>query len=217
MQHWFTQIRQDIAPIFDAITAQPFIQQLIDGSLPREIFHFYITQDALYLEQYKRVLATLGSRCPAADDAQFYFESATGILAVETALHESFMSPTGTMPEPSPTCELYTSYLSRVVHTESLAVGMAAVLPCFTIYKEVGDHILSTQDADTDNPYQDWINTYGGEAFANSVARAVAITDAHAARASADTLDAMNRAFIQASRLEWMFWDSAYHQEPWKI
>ena len=112
---------------------------------------------------------------------------------------------------------MYTSYLSRVVCNQSVEEGLAAVLPCFTIYKEIGDYILKNQTNKEDNPYQDWINTYGGEDFATSVNHAIDITNMYAEDANDKTLLRMNTAFRKASQLEWMFWDSAYNKEQWKI
>jgi thiaminase/transcriptional activator TenA len=43
-------------------------------------------------------------------------------------------------------------------------VTMASVLPCFWIYKKVGDHIYQQQNKQN-NPYQTWIDTYAGEEF----------------------------------------------------
>jgi thiaminase/transcriptional activator TenA len=68
-----------------------------------------------------------------------------------------------------------------------------------------------------DNAYQAWIDTYAGEEFATSVAKAIEITNKYAARASAENLKLMEEVFLKTSRLEWMFWDSAYKQEKWAL
>tara|TARA_B100000424_G_C22672772_1_gene369118 strand:+ start:44 stop:358 length:315 start_codon:yes stop_codon:yes gene_type:complete len=104
-----------------------------------------------------------------------------------------------------------------MVANHSLEEALAAVLPCFTIYKEIGDYIQENQTNKADNPYQDWIDTYGGEEFATSVNNAVAITNRYAENAPEEVLQKMKTAFIKASKLEWMFWDSAYNKETWKI
>ncbi|PCE62888.1 thiaminase II [Sediminicola luteus] len=214
---WYTQIRPKIQPIFDQIIAHPFIEGLLSGELPMEVFYFYLHQDSLYLSEYRRTLATIGSQCTDMEESQFYLEAANGVILVEKALHTTYLEKARIESPISPTCELYTSYLSKMVHTQSLAVGMAAVLPCFTIYKEVGDYILAQKDGPENNPFQDWINTYGGEAFAESVAQAVRITNTHAQTAPEAELAQMEAAFIKASQLEWLFWDSAYRQEKWPV
>lgn len=214
---WYNKVSGKTRYIFESITQHPFIRELLDGTLDEEIFRFYINQDSLYLAQYKRVLSVVGIKCTHDDDIQFYLDAATGIIHVEEVLHKTFLKDIKLNPEPSPACELYVSYLSRMTANENLEVGMAAVLPCFTIYKDVGDYILENQDSSRDNKYQSWIDTYGGDAFAESVQKAINITDKYAEQANSETLARMEEAYIKSSKLEWMFWDSAYQKEQWKI
>lgn len=215
MSDWFSKVDQDISPIFKAICQHEFIQQLINGSLNKAVFQFYIQQDRLYLSVYKKLLAAIGSQSESNEDCQFFLTSATGVLAVEQALHQQYASNQAST-QPSPSCELYTGFLARMVYTQPLPVAMAAVLPCFTIYKAVGDYILRQPQVEK-NPYQDWINTYGGEEFAHATARAIEITNRHAENSNTKTLEQMNSAFIKAAKLEWMFWNSAFKQEQWEI
>jgi thiaminase/transcriptional activator TenA len=214
---WYEQTREKTESIFQSIIQHDFINGLMDGTLPKDVFGFYVNQDTLYLSQYTKVLSQVGVTCYEDDDIQFYLESATGIAAIEKALHQVFLDAKYLNSERSPTCELYCSYLSRMVHNHSVEVGLAAVLPCFTIYKEVGDYILANQTNQDTNPYQEWIGTYGGEEFSTAVANALEITNRYAENASADTRKRMEEAFIKASQLEYMFWDSAYKQEKWQV
>jgi hypothetical protein len=66
-------------------------------------------------------------------------------------------------------------------------MAVAALLPCFWIYWEVGKHLLGT--AGPDNPYQSWIDIYADEAFADGVRKAIAISDQIADAASAPVRD----------------------------
>lgn len=215
--NWYQPTREKTEPIFQSIIAHDFIKELMDGTLSKDVFGFYVNQDTLYLSQYTKVLAQVGVTCYEESDIQFFLESATGVTEVEKALHQIFLDKQYLNPEPSPTCELYCSYLSRMVHNHSVEVGLAAVLPCFTIYKEVGDYILANQTNQDSNPYQEWINTYGGEEFASAVAKATEITNRYAENASEETCQRMEQAYIKASQLEYMFWDSAYKQEQWPV
>ena len=217
MLNWFNTVRKQTESILESIKSQEFITQLMDGTLPKDVFQFYIEQDALYLSEYKKILTQVGVKCTESSETQFFINAASGIIEVENALHQTFLKNHTVIAEPSPTCELYTSYLSRVVCNQSVEEGLAAVLPCFTIYKEIGDYILKNQTNKEDNPYQDWINTYGGEDFATSVNHAIDITNMYAEDANDKTLLRLITAFRKASQLEWMFWDSAYNKEQWKI
>ena len=217
MPSWSATIEKKTNYILDKIKEHPFIKELMAGTLSEELFLFYINQDALYLSEYKKILAAIGIKCAEENETQFYLDAATGIIHVEEVLHRLFLKDKGLSKEASPACELYTSYLSRMVNTTSVEEGLAAVLPCFTIYKQVGDYILANQTNKNPNPYQDWINTYGGEAFAESVRKAVEITDKYANSASEEVVRRMDEAFEKASKLEWKFWDSAYKKEAWEI
>lgn len=91
---------------------------------------------------------------------------------------------------------------------------MAAVLPCFWIYKKVGDYIYQNQQL-VNNPYQKWIDTYAGEEFGELTQRAIEITDNIARQSTEKQQQAMTEAFITASRLEYEFWNSAYLLKTW--
>ena len=217
MQNWYTEIRKETEYIFEAIITHNFVKELMEAQLDIDTFGFYVNQDSLYLSEYKKALVTVGTKCHQAEDTQFFYESATGIIEVEDALHKIFLDAKYKSDTPSPTCELYNSYLARIVHNESVEVGAAAVLPCFTIYKEVGDFILANQTNKESNPYQAWIDTYASEEFANAVEQAINIVNNYAKTASPQTLAKMREVFLKTSKLEWMFWDSAYKCETWKI
>lgn len=217
MQNWYEQTRAKTEDIFQSIVNHDFVTGLTQATLDKDTFGFYVNQDSLYLSEYKKALVGVGTKCHKPEDTQFFYESATGIIQVEDALHKEFLEKKYLNPEPSPTCELYNSYLARIVINESVEVGAAAVLPCFTIYKEVGDYILKTQQNQGSNPYQAWINTYASEEFALAVKQAINIVDTYALTASPQDLAKMEEVFIKTSKLEWMFWDSAYKQEKWKI
>ena len=54
------------------------------------VFQFYITQDALYLDQYARILAMAGARGPDGATLRLFAESALEAVAVEQALHGQY-------------------------------------------------------------------------------------------------------------------------------
>lgn len=217
MDNWYEEVRAKTEPVFQEIVKHDFIKDLMSGTLSKDVFGFYVNQDTLYLSEYTKVLSHVGIKCHEAEETQFYLESATGIIEVEKALHQVFLEKKYLSSEVSPTCELYNSYMARIVNNYSVEVGLAAVLPCFSIYKEVGDYVLANQTNKDDNNYQTWIDTYAGEEFAASVAKAIEITNKYAATASSENLKLMEEVFLKTSKMEYMFWDSAYKQEMWVI
>ncbi|MFI8379396.1 thiaminase II [Leeuwenhoekiella sp. NPDC079379] len=215
---WSNTSWNRIQPIYDRIIKMPFINQLADGSLPLEQFQFYIQQDSIYLENFGRALALIAARCHDVQDILAYTRFAEGAIVVENALHESFFNDfkiTKTQ-QISPACHHYIHFLKSTAALDQVEVAMAAVLPCFWIYKEVGDFIYANQTS-KNNPYQKWIDTYAGEEFGLLVEQAIAICDRVAQNCSQSQLDKMHSAFYIASQLEYMFWDSASKLNSWEI
>lgn len=213
---WSEKAWLSILTIYDEITKLPFIEELMNGTLPQEKFTFYIQQDSLYLAEYGRVLSSIASKIKNKEHMASFLYFSGDTMTVENELHKVYVEETSSYIEPSPSCLLYTSYLTSLLQTEPIEVVCAAVLPCFWIYNEVGKHIIVNQTA-TDNRYQDWINTYEGEEFTKSVNEAISICDELASQCTNRQQEGMTKAFIMASKFEWMFWYSAYNMEQWKI
>jgi len=205
-----------ITDIYQAIIYHPFNEELARGILPREKFAFYMQQDALYLADFARALAIMAGRAP--DEAAIiqFVRFAEGVAVVERALHHTYFREFGIETptrQPAPACFTYTNFLLATAACRSYEEGMAALLPCFWIYREVGHDIY--RRAAPNNPYQKWIDTYAGQEFDEVVTQAIALTDTIAEQASATQQQRMRDAFIYSARLEWMFWDSAYRLEQW--
>ncbi len=150
---------------------------------------------------------------------QSFAQSALGAVAVEKALHERYLQAFGIDPaglaeaEPLPDCLAYTSFLLAAAYHEPWEVLVAALLPCFWIYWDVGCAIART--AAPDNPYRAWIDTYADERFGEAVRAVIATSDRAAAAATEATRAKMLAAFVRACQYEWLFWDGAYQRRLW--
>ena len=216
MKKWSEEVWELAAPTYGKIIEHPFITELSAGSLPQEKFRFYLRQDALYLENYARILSHIASRLPDKGHVTSFINFASAGIVVEKELHASCLG--GEIPpvsEISPSCLLYSSVLQSFA-TAPVEVEAAAILPCFWVYNRVGKEILSMQTGDG-NPYSRWIGTYADEGFTASTLRAVEICDALAHGTGKATRERMTDAFLLCTKMEWMFWDSAWEMEKWKI
>jgi thiaminase/transcriptional activator TenA len=213
---WTRSAWREITPLHSQILLHPFITGLADGSLPEEAFIFYLAQDSIFLDEFAKVLAGLALSAPTADDTRTLAGFASKAENAELALHESYLRGRD-KPHISPACELYTSWLYKMMVKGPWAVGLAAVLPCFWIYLEVGDHVLRLSPAGSDNPYQPWIDTYGGQEYAVAVRSAMGMADRAAESVAEPVRLKMTEAFVAAAKLEWLFWDSAWRRESWPI
>ncbi|MGH3492543.1 MAG: thiaminase II [Sciscionella sp.] len=204
-----------------AMLELPFTVELAAGTLSVQRFSFYLVQDSRYLVGFARALAIAAARAPSEQDVMFFAAAAHEAIAVERGLHSEYFAEYGLTAaevaaiETSPTCQAYTDYLLAVAASGGYAELIAALLPCFWVYAEIGTAIVARQGAAAANPFRRWIDTYSDEAFEVSVRTARAAVDAAAAAADDATVERMCAAFLRATEYEWMFFDSAYALQAW--
>jgi thiaminase/transcriptional activator TenA len=219
MTRFSEEARQCTQTLRAAIEALPFNTELAAGTLAPARFEHYITQDALYLGQFSRALAIAAAKAPDTATVTAFAHSALGAVAVERALHEHYLRAFGVDPaslaaaEPAPDCLAYTSFLFAAAYHEPWEVLVAALVPCFWIYWDVGCAIAAR--AAPDNPYRAWIDTYADPHFGEAVTAVVATADRAAAAASNTVRGRMLAAFSRATQYEYLFWDGAYHRRLW--
>ena len=212
--------QQNLA-LFEATLALPFNQTLADGSLPRDVFQHYMIQDAHYLVAFGRALAVAAAKADDAPGVVQFAAAAQEAVVAERELHHSFMQAYAVSAEQfartplSPTCHHYCHFLQSVAWSRSYPVALAALLPCFWIYAEVGRDIHARSKPG--NPWQAWVDTYAAEEFHEAVARMRDTLDRIAATTTPAMRERMHAAYTQAARLEWMFWDAAYRLEAWPV
>ena len=115
----------------------------------------------------------------------------------------------------APNCLLYTSYLLRVAHERPFHEALAAFLPCYWIYWEVGKRL--TASGSPHPLYQQWIATYGGDEFGTVVKQVLAVAERVAASLTGAQRDAMQAQFAQTARFEWMFWEMGWQRQGWPV
>ncbi len=210
---------KSIEDIYEAILRHPFIEGLAKGDLEIESFKYYVIQDSLYLRDFSRALARLSSRSRRDEWISMFADHARNAIEVEKSLHRSFLSEWGLGEEDlekipqSPVNYAYTSHLLRTVAEESYEEAIAAVLPCYWIYLEVGKHL---EKKGSPNPlYKRWIDTYSSKTYESIVRMVLEVADNVLLRAESSSWINIERAFRISSIYEYLFWDSAYRLEKW--
>jgi len=210
-----------IGSIYDAILQHPFLKGLTDGSLPQEAFKFYVIQDAHYLRHFAQCLSIAAAKAPYDGWLKTLNQHSITAIEVERALHESFFQDFGLAPSDvystpvAPTNLAYTRYLLSTAYSAPFHEVLAAMLPCYWIYWEVGKEL--EKQGSPNKLYQRWIDTYAAEEFAGAVREVLGFADQTADRLTHVQRSAMQEHFITTSRYEWMFWDMAYRQEQWPV
>lgn len=199
--------------VIETINAHPFNKELSKGTLAKDKFTYYIEQDVLYLQDFARSHAMIASRVPL-EFVRDFLKFADYTFIAEQELVHSFFKKSLSFQETghiTPATLSYTSYLLQTSSTKPIEVAIAAVLPCFWVYREVG--LLIAQESSAKNPYARWIETYSGKEFGEGVQNAINIFDKMAAKASEDMTKKMIEAFYNSTVLEWHFWNDSYHKK----
>ncbi|OMC01502.1 thiaminase II [Mycolicibacterium fortuitum] len=220
-QSWSARLWESIEPTFTAILEHPFLTGLTDGSLDDAAFAHYVAQDVHYLRDYARALAIVGAKAPTLADTAMFSRHAAEVFDVELGLHNELLPELGLDVEAlnstpvAPTTRAYTSYLLAAAYSGTFAEGLAAVLPCYWIYARVGTALL--ERGSPDRRYQRWIDSYGGDEFAATVAEVLGVTDRVGPTLGEEDEAAARTHFEATAKYEWMFFDAAYRREQWPI
>ena len=232
-------------PLIAVTEKHPFLVSMVDGSLKEENFKYYVVQDALYLKDFADCLRRVGAKASRPEDSVRLVELGDGAEECEMELHKTFfkewnidapdLSTSDDPMQQMPNCQLYTSYMKRVVATESYAQGLAVLLPCFWVYMHVGHVMLKLRETlDAEDPdskanrkpqYDAWIDMYAGDEFEKEVTDFIAMVNAECERiqscsemdddSKSAALLRMQQHFIMGCKLEHMFWDQASTCMKW--
>ena len=198
--------------IYDKIIKHPFNQELMQGTLSQDKFAYYIEQDSLYLQDFARCHALIASRISLEYVRTFLKYADDTFIAEQEVVHQFFKKTFGFKATGliTPATLSYTSYLLSVSAMESVEVAVAAILPCFWVYREVG--LFIAKKTSEKNPYERWIETYSSKDFGDSATEAIRIFDCLAEGVTDVVRQKMIDAFYKSTCLEWHFWNDAYYR-----
>lgn len=202
---------REAEPYLEDIYGLDFIKELASGGLTEEHFAYYLGQDSLYLNGYSRVLARASALAPTEAEQLFWARSATSCLEVESELHRTWLAGRAAPGEQGPVTKSYVDHLLAASSAGGYAVLVAAVLPCFWLYAEVGERLhgeFLAAGSPAGHPYAEWLRTYADEAFAEATREAITIAGTAARAGSAAERSAMLAAFTQSCQYEVDFFDA---------
>ena len=216
------QLKRSANPIRRAIFAHPFLQELHAGTLPMDRFTYFVLQDYRYLLDFAQVLCLGGAKSPDLKTLEIFTRHALIAVEVERTFHASFGKSLGLSQSDldqtpkGPVTEAYTRHLQAVARGGSLAEIVAAVLPCYWIYGEVGKKLYKNRPRKP-KIYREWIETYASEEYWRPVREQIRLMNELGRRANGEEKRRMRSHFLLSSRYEFLFWDQAYRLEEWPV
>src|SRR5699024_7377015 len=216
----FTEsVRQATKESWEQSLNHPFVQGIVQGDLPLDTFKFYILQDIYYLKHFGKVHAIAASQAEDFQVAGMLAEKAKMTAQAELTVHREHAELLNITNEemnqfrPAPTAYAYTSHLYRAALSGQLAQTVAAMLPCYWLYADIGK---TNQDAKPGQTiYQNWINMYADDWFQTSTQEQIDLLNQLAEEASDKEKEKIKEQFVIAKEYELAFWEMAYTKEEW--
>lgn len=217
-----SELRRRATRIWRAIETHPFLRELQRGTLSMERFTYFILQDYLYLLDFAQVLCLGGAKSPDLQTLEIFNRHALTAVEVERGFHASYGRSLGfsrkqldAAPK-GPITEAYTRHLQAVARSGSLGELVAAVLPCYWIYGQVGKRLYRRRPG-RPRIYREWIETYASDGYWKLVREQIRLLDRLGAGASRSEKELMRSHFLLSSRYEYLFWEQAYRQQRWPV
>lgn len=189
-----------------------FNKELATGLLKKQAFERYMQQDSLYLIDFAKALAITATKSPNTKHFSQLLHLADGALIAERELHNYYFKEFNILPIniKNNACIAYTNFLLASAYAHSYEESLVALLPCFYIYREVGNYIK--KQSSSTNPYSLWVDTYSGIEFSNAVDTMLNITQQAITNISFDSSKGIKllELFKTSTELELFFWNDSY-------
>ena len=213
----FNKMRQTVAHILPKIYQHPFNKQLAQGSLPREIFQYYMQQDALYLADFSKALGLTAQRLKNKEQAKVLNGIRTTAIQEELSMNNhyrnssTFFFVSNTPPNKSNVITDYTKHLLSAAQGATPEIALSCLLPCFVIYRDLGlkMHAFSHPA----HPYRKWIEACSNQKYIASTQAMISITEEHYAAAPKAVQKQMLDNFKKSTTLELDFFEDCFYRE----
>ena len=190
------------------IEQHPFVQGLKDGSLPESVFIHYLEQDMVYLKNYGEEMAMLSQLMPTPSMKQLFRQIADEGVQDEKELHRFLADKWNVFPATVITknTQGYMDFTRHYLEGGDPALAIAALLPCFWVYNEIG-HFIAENPLSDEHPYQAWIETYKSEDMNEVVRQVISFANELAEGCNEAKQEQMRAIFVEATLWEYKFFD----------
>ena len=138
------------SPVWEKYMTHPFITGMIDGTLQKEKFAFYLMQDCQYLKDYAKVYATSFIKCDDIDLMRAIYRDMQVIVSDESMTHIRYLMDMGYTEKDAyaaptaPENREYLDYMLHVAKEGSVQEGLISIMACTFSYYHIALHARKT-------------------------------------------------------------------------
>ncbi|MBN2427139.1 MAG: TenA family protein [Deltaproteobacteria bacterium] len=158
----------------------PFVQGILDGSLAKGKFSYYVSQDSFFLKAFARAYIIAGAKAPDWEDFIKLHKLAEGVLG-ELKLHGKYAQEWGVNVEkvkPAAATRRYTDFVMATAWGHDTGLTVTALTPCMRLYAWLGQELAAKNPSE--HGYSDWIRTYSSHEIEELACDLEALVDKYA-------------------------------------
>lgn len=189
----------------------PFIRQMVNGTLPRAAFKYYLHQDNLYLSKYARAFGVMGAKASKTDELTWLLNKSVAFLHEHGRDKNNALDEETFEREASATTVAYTSFFSEAAWSEDMLLAYASVLPCQRLYDWLFSTIHRREHISDENPYKEFITQYADPSNHVATLEMESFLERYAAGITKESMERAQLHYDTAMRYEAQFFDQALH------
>ena len=213
------ELRAGVGAIWEKVVNHPFVTEMADGSLDREIFDIYFDQDYLFLRDWAILLSLATAKAPDFDAARELVSFLHLGLGGEEGLFQEAFRERGLSREAVkglqylPTTQNYSGYLRAKAYEGTFTEVVATLLAVEWPYLDWAENAERAGKKPADHYYQTWIDIHTSPGMSGFVSWLRSVVDDSAP--TSDQREKLQAIFRDVLRYEYQFFDMAYLGETW--
>ncbi|MGL4366960.1 MAG: hypothetical protein ACRCTQ_01560 [Brevinemataceae bacterium] len=202
MIKWLCFFNKDIV---EKILAIDFLREMAEGTLPEEVFHYYIEQDVLYLDHYAECCNMLSQRIEKKNISDYFVKLSSLCSDEQDRIHNNIpYKPTNLK---MPGYVEYCKFLTEQSLTARIAVAWSSMIVCPWIYIYAARYYL--ESGLKSNRYRFWFEENASNAVVQEFQVHQRLFEEFCRYRFWDYKQIIT-GFRKALVLEYNFWNDAY-------
>lgn len=216
------QMKHNSLRYIELIYNDPFIQGMIDGTLPKEAIRHYLEADSRYLSEFANIYALLLAKVEDKKEKQFLFEQVDFVLNQEVGAHITLADYVGESYQEIikngkwyPAADHYIKHMYYNIYAHGVAETLAAMAPCPWVYRFVAKMINDNHDIPESNPFKAWIDFYDNPWIDDLMLVYDEMIDKYTQHATPQQKERIIENFEQSCQHERAFFNMSYTLQKW--
>ena len=212
------ELRKANQDLWERMVTHPFVQELGDGTLPREKYQRYFLQDYLFVGTLAKVVGLAVVKAPSLEAAQPLSPFLNTLLNAENALFTRVFQDLDIPPEQYhaaqllPTMQAMAGFMLSTAYDGTFDDIVTALLVTEWTYYDWATRLAQVGKRPAQKTYQEWIDIHAAQELGDFVAALKGHVDGDI---PAEARPRLQEVFRTSLRYEYMFWEMAYHGEEW--